>query len=226
MFLLHLRQHAFLNGGAFLRAVFFAHGLQNDNGMRLSLIGLKILTMCASWKFSVKSTMIGRFVIKAKSIKSPLCPNVLPPSKNVPLKRRFQDTSPSPAETTLSLIFCLSKLSKIKWVLTCRQTQTSFPVRARWSEKDNGTCNRSTAVSWKNPIRRRRPAKWRNPDKVRNTWSFLPDIVASFPFLWKERAILFLYRPNTTKSDVRKFFFAWGKRTAVPVINSAEARPV
>ena len=30
------------------------------------------------------------------------------PSKNAPLKRRFQDASPSPTETDLSLKFCLS----------------------------------------------------------------------------------------------------------------------
>ena len=62
--------------------------------------------------------MIGRSVTKAKSIKSPLCPNALPLSKNVPLKRLFQDTSPSLTETALSLIFCLSRLSKFKWGLT------------------------------------------------------------------------------------------------------------
>ena len=86
--------------------------------IRLCLIGLKILTMCVSWKFSVKSTMIGRSATKAKSIKSLLCPNAHPPSKNVPLKRHFQDISPSLTETALSLIFCLSILSKFKWVLT------------------------------------------------------------------------------------------------------------
>lgn len=45
-------------------------------------------------------------------------PNVPPPSKNVPLKKLFQDISPSHTEPALSLIFCLSKLSKFKWVLT------------------------------------------------------------------------------------------------------------
>ena len=41
-----------------------------------------------------------------------------PAVKNASLKRLFQDISPSPAETALSLIFYLFKLSKIKWVLT------------------------------------------------------------------------------------------------------------
>ena len=53
---------------------------------------------------------------KGKIYQSPLCPNVPPPSKNVPLKKLFQDISPSHTESALSLKFCLSILSKFKWV--------------------------------------------------------------------------------------------------------------
>ena len=86
----------------------FSKPARNGNSHTPCLTGLKILTMCVSWKFSVKSTMIGRSATKAKPIKSLLCPNAHPPSKNVPLKKRFQGISPSLTETDLSLKFCLS----------------------------------------------------------------------------------------------------------------------
>lgn len=69
----------------------FSKPAKNGNAHTPLPLWVTILTMCALWKFNVKSTMIGLFATKAKSIKSSLCPNARPPSKNVQLKRRFQD---------------------------------------------------------------------------------------------------------------------------------------